>query len=557
MPCSECGQTLIYHQEKERLYCPSCLSLSVVESGNINKAATELQKQYFNYPELAGVLDEFGSIRVIAELVEDLNEAAAGLQLKNRMPFGQMFQTLPLLVSVYENIEGFDSHLDPSDEDAAKGVKEAIDAVQNADTVLVPIVKGIQEDFIIPIELSPVQNHWKDFYRNHAFEKSEYWLCTERCLHANVGARDELREDFLQHQQIFRSFEKTKTDDIETVRDFGDAWYSLIVGLGFAASLDDDVKTAFTTYFPDHVTIFDIQDLLYKVGDHVTESGVVLDREDYRSIPVLERDFDECGEEVFGEEYWEDVKGRVLVSKETPDAHPLFFKISGTREEKRPGWRTSRPVPYNRVLFGDYLAKLTKFQVYPFLKNGDAAKSTEILDDLTAKRGRQFERFVFKYLIETEATNDVYFSCKTSKQEGNEVDVVFTHDETVYFVECKFMLPTLNMRSQKGIQKVNKKFEEKVFKEGADVSGKSFEEKVAAWRALDTDAEILHQPSGDASEREWTSVPENWIRGDYEMLTVSNFVPSYLKKRGVRFLTDLELYRWIENGEDVFYDALH
>lgn len=557
MPCSDCGQTLIYHQEKEFLYCPACLSLPVVESGNINAEATALQKQYFNYPELAGILDEFGSIRVIAELIEDLNEAAAGLQLENRMPFGQMFHTLPLLVSVYENIDEFDSYINPSNEAAAKEVKEAIEAILNADTVLVPIVKGIQEDFIVPIELSPIRNHWKDFYANHTFEKSEYWLCNERCMHANVGGREELREEFLEQQQIFRSFERPDTDDVETVREFGDAWYSLIVSLGFASSLDDDIKTAFTTYFPEHVTIFDIQDLLYEVGDHVTELGVVLDREEFRSIPVLEREFDKCGEEVFGEENWGDVKDRVLVTEEAPDAHPLFFKISGTKEEKRPGWRTSRPVPYNRVLFADYLAKLTKFQVFPFLENGDAAKSTDILDDLTAKRGHQFERFVYEYLVETETVSDVYFSCKTAKQQGNEVDVVFSHDGTVYFVECKFMLPTLNMRSQKGIQKVNQKFDEKVFREGEDMSGKPFDKKVSAWRRLDTDADVLHRPSSDVAEREWTSVPEDWVCGDHEMLTVSNFVPSYLEKRGVRFLTDLELYRWIENSEDVFYDTLH
>lgn len=41
------------------------------------------------------------------------------------------------------------------------------------------------------------------------------------------------------------------------------------------------------------------------------------------------------------------------------------------------------------------------------------------------------------------------------------------------------------------------------------------------------------------------------------MLVVSNFVPSYLKKQEVRFITDLELYRWIENGDAVFYKSIH
>lgn len=72
-----------------------------------------------------------------------------------------------------------------------------------------------------------------------------------------------------------------------------------------------------------------------------------------------------------------------------------------------------------------------------------------------------------------------------------------------------------------------------------------------------TGADVLHQPLSDVAEREWMSVPKDWVCGEYEMLTVSNFVPSYLEKREVRFLTDLELYRWIGNSEDVFYDTLH
>lgn len=57
-------------------------------------------------------------------------------------------------------------------------------------------------------------------------------------------------------------------------------------------------------------------------------------------------------------------------------------------------------------------------------------------------------------------------------------------------------------------------------------------------------------------DRERVQVPREWVDGEYEMLVVSNFVPAYLEKRGVRFLTDLELFQWLDNGEDVFYDVL-
>ncbi|RLM62394.1 hypothetical protein DVK07_19235, partial [Halorubrum sp. Atlit-26R] len=67
----------------------------------------------------------------------------------------------------------------------------------------------------------------------------------------------------------------------------------------------------------------------------------------------------------------------------------------------------------------------------------------------------EFERNVYEYLRDTPAASDVYHSCKTSKQNGNEMDVVFRRNGTTYFVEVKFLLPTLNMQSQDGIEEVN------------------------------------------------------------------------------------------------------
>ena len=43
---------------------------------------------------------------------------------------------------------------------------------------------------------------------------------------------------------------------------------------------------------------------------------------------------------------------------------------------------------------------------------------------------------------------------------------------------------------------------------------------------------------------------------EIEKYVVSNVVPSYIEKQGVRFMTDLEFYQWIEHGDDsVLYSA--
>jgi len=73
---------------------------------------------------------------------------------------------------------------------------------------------------------------------------------------------------------------------------------------------------------------------------------------------------------------------------------------------------------------------------------------------------------------------------------------------------------------------------------------------------VDAGADVMHTPSTKKGDRQWITIPNEWRELDYEMLVVSNFVPSYLKKQGVRFITDLELYQWVENGDNVFYDIL-
>lgn len=553
MPCSTCNCPLAYHDSKQLLYCPRCLDLPVADKNLIEEKASYIREQYLNQPELIQILEEFGTVRVIAKLVTELNEGAAGIAQENRMQFRQFFHPTPLIMNVYKNVDAFEDHFDPNDADAQEEVHERVDTLLDADTVLIPILKQIQEDFTIPLEFTPGIGNWRDFYSNHSFQKSEYWLCSERCMRANVGAREEFRDAFLDQQEIFRSFTSPDRGDVETIRDFGSFWYGLIVSLGFAATLDTTIKDVYTTDFPEYVTIFDIEDLLDEVDSVVADQLQARGNGDLRPGSLDENDFDACGKSVFGDR-WGGVKEHILVSEANLDAHPLFFKISGTQEVKLPKWRESRRMPFTRIVYPDQFSFLLKFQLFPLLKNGDADHSRDILADLTGERGLEFERNVYEYL--DRKTSNSYHSCKTSKQNGNEIDVIFTHDGTVYFVEVKFVLPTLNMMSQRGIQSVNSTFDEKIFNQGAE-SGKPFPEKVSAWLNLDAGTEITYQNSPDRTDRVREKLNHAFSNLDTEMLVVSNFVPSYLEKRGVRFITDLELYQWIENGDDVFYDVLH
>lgn len=553
MPCSDCNSTLAYHLDKELLYCPNCLQLPVADDNVINHKAEFILDNYLNHSEFIHLIEEFGSVHVIASLLNEMNGAAFNLTSENGMPFREFLYTTPLLKSIYEHVDSFESHFKPDDTDVQDEVDERISGLLDAETVLVPLLKQIQEDFVVALEQTPGYGDWNDFYGNHEFLHTEYWLCAERCMRANIGARYDVAEDYEKQQELFRSFDRSSRDEIDSVRDYGDFWYGFIANIGFAVTLQKQVQEAYTTDFPDSVTIFDFEEFRDCIDKQVEAQLTARTEEDYRPASLRESDFNQCGEDVFGDN-WDAVKESILVTESNVDAHPLYFRIQGKQETKLPQWRSSRAIPVTLILYPDYYTMLLERQIYPLLKNGDGKHSRQILAELTGERGNEFEQYIYEFL--SDAGVDAWFSCKTSKHNGNEVDVIFVRDEVVYFVEVKFVLPTLNILTQAGIQNVNETFDEKIFNRGINDSSKSFPEKIDSWRSLDVDSEILHQPI-NSDQREWIDLPEKWLDYDHRRLVVSNFVPSYIEKQEVHFITDLELYLWIKKDKDVFYSTHH
>ena len=130
-------------------------------------------------------------------------------------------------------------------------------------------------------------------------------------------------------------------------------------------------------------------------------------------------------------------------------------------------------------------------------------------------------------------------------------------DGKIWFVEIKFFMPTTAILTSGGVEVINEKFDYKIFKEDTErrhssPSGKPFPEKVEAWTELDPEATFTSLVYSEEKGRREKKVKKGWRDLETEMLVVSNLVPSYIEKEGVRFLTDIEFYRWIERDEKVF-----
>lgn len=267
-------------------------------------------------------------------------------------------------------------------------------------------------------------------------------------------------------------------------------------------------------------------------------------------------ELDQCGRQAFGSS-WDDVKNSVIISEDNLDAHPFLFEMEITEERRLPGSRRPRKIQTTKVLYPRHYARILKYQIFPLLQNGDQQTSHQLLADLTAQRGEVYERNLYHFL--TEKGIECYHGAEITKAEPNEIDLLCIFDDSIRFIEVKYLMPPIRINDSKGIQVLQEDFDRLIFNEvnkdsDREAKGKPYPEKVDTWTELESDDSFTSVVDPEAGEREAHKVPATWTELDIEMYVVSNVVPPYLKKQGVQFLTDLEFYRWIEKGaEDVLY----
>ena len=123
------------------------------------------------------------------------------------------------------------------------------------------------------------------------------------------------------------------------------------------------------------------------------------------------------------------------------------------------------------------------------------------------------------------------------------------------FVEAKFVTPPVNIDTTEGINRLNNKFNHKIFKEKTPFNGapegKPFKRKVEDWIELSV-GDTFSAEGGPRGESTYM-IKQEWQDLDVRQLVVSNLVPSFTEKDNIQFLTDVELYKYLEHGEDVFY----
>lgn len=511
-----------------------------------------MTKDFFTDEKIVSVLQDYSKVNLIYNLFDRLNQTSFEFydEVEQGIPVSEFGYTAYVLKQVYQVDEFGDELVEELPSSSG-----TIETVRDAYSELIFRLRHARNRFTVCIRKDRFTNRMENFGSDYDRMQSEYGLCFSRCLDSVVCNNPENFDDFSYVSDELRAVEKTDFREAETPREFGDAWYQVIEQLRFLAASDDMIGPTYYTQFPEDVTIFDIYEFLERLDRLFNEEMWERIHEEVWIPPVKTQLVERCGRKAFGDD-WDEVRELVILSEDNLDAHPLLFELDFRIEKELPGSRRPRAVPKKQIYYPRYFAQLLKFQIFPLLQNGDKSDSGhQILSDLTAERGKNRERNLHSFL--TDHGIECYHGAETQKNE-NEVDLICVRDGHIQIIEVKYLMPPIRINGPEGIRVLNEKFDLLIFNEKSentsrDPEGKPFPEKVEAWRELEPGEEFRSQVSDDG-EYQQQEIPESWDGLDVEMLVVSNVVPSYIKKQGVRFITDLELYQMVEHGEDVFYD---
>ncbi|WP_136361817.1 hypothetical protein [Halobellus limi] len=363
-------------------------------------------------------------------------------------------------------------------------------------------------------------------------------------------------EDFTFVVDTLRSTDKTDPENVENSWDFADAWYHYILQLRLLASSDQMVGNVYYTRLPEEVTIFHIEEFLDRLDSRITDKQhQELQENSYLNMKEIQ-EVEQCGRAAFGD-LWDDVWDSLVLSEHNLGAHPFLVAVD-VEEEYEPNRNLPpRKRETTKVVYPRFFAQTLKFQLFPLLKNGDEPRSHTILSQLTAERGESYERNMYEYLDKSGL--ECYQGAEVTKSNPNEIDLIVELPEKILFIEMKYLMPPAKINEREGIMELNEKFDRTIFNEVSEDSdrepeGKPFPEKVGTWMDLAPGDRFVSRDGSENNNRNKHKISEDWNNLESEMIVLSNVVPSYPVKEGVRFLTDLEFYQWMEHGDkSAFY----
>lgn len=547
MPCADCGHLLLVSYDTESLYCPNCLEIELEDRDELYEKI-ERDRELLREDNLVKIIEEYDKGHLLLYLMERLNIISHELFENRRLnlrEFSYLNYLIKLIYSANSNRFG-DQHLDRGEE-----VNDEIDALLSSQSELVAALDHLEDEFRLPVKYEVPMPQGRFLFQDYDLRDSEYRYCFHRCLRSLIGGTEEDLDIFDETQNNVRSFTRPELDEVETLEDWANCFHGFIMSMLFVASADQTVGDTYTTFLPDHVSVFDLTEIFDRIDSQFLDKDGNIALEDSTLASTEEDEFNDIGQAVFDEE-WEDVQEHIVINSDNTDAHPFLFEINVDEVRYQQQGRPPITREATKFVYPRWYSKLLRFQIFPLLKNGEDDTGHEILKNISTRRGLEFEENLYDYLVDEGF--DCYHSAEIPGENSSEIDLLVVNEEAdeLWFIECKYLMPEILMRTREGIESLNSKFDHKVFNIEAEEyegspTGVPFPEKVSTWNELDRGDEF----TGEDGENSHT-YPGEWTGFESRMMVVSNLIPSYVNKHGVEFRTDMEFIQMLKGDNPVF-----
>lgn len=538
MPCSKCESPFLVSEEYEDMRCPNCLDIPVVQSEQLEPLTDEV-RELFSEKRVFNLYKQYSKSHLILALIRTANKAGHDIFTSRKGSVRDLSIASRLVKRLYPETGFGDDQMDFSN-----GVPERFETFLGHQHILRKLDHLESKfEYAYPdtnTELKPTTKFFEQFRRY----QSELEYCYVRCAKSLHGGFEDNQRLFDEASDRIRDFDKPSVSDINSSLDFANVFFEFIISMAFLYSADDSLNNVYAHSFHDELTIDKLTHLTERLdGQFSNRTRAHIDQSGELSM-VDWIELQQIGWDIFGPE-WSDIQNQIVMHSSNPDAHPFLFGI--TVDEPAPGHRPGIPVYLQmpKVVYPRHYSKLIRMQMFPMLKTENGTSGHRILDDVCTERGPVFERNLHEYLISK--GHESYHSAEATKANQNEVDVLVVNEEEgeIWFVECKYLLPPLRMDTPNGIEKMNEKFDRRVFPS----SSIAFDDKADWWMEQMPGKDFTSQIGQDENDRESQRFRSEWTDYDVQRFVVSNLVPSYTLKRNVLFFTDLEFIKYLETGE--------
>lgn len=553
MPCTVCGQLLAvrnFDSDKlqTHLYCPQCEGLDIESQSVIeSKAEYLINDSKLSAENIPRGLGEYNKHEVLGFLIHRINKHINRFFNKNGLYTFEFGHLASLIYSVYR-AEGFGNKSISDQDEVWKSVTTLRDGFSKLHTAFL----DSKHEFALCERNPGYSGSFRNFAQDYSLYASEYFFGFRRIITALVCGDPADWDTYTKVTENIRSFQDLRqTEDPETVEEYGDYWYQFINQLKAVASMDPMISEVYSTRMPDEVTIFQVRDFIEGLNKSLgpaqrkkasNGNWIILD----------ERDIELAGKEAFGE-YWKEVRPLVIVSENNLEAHPFVFQVDYTEAYESAERDETVSVKKSEYLYPRDYARLAMYQIFPLLRNkGTGDSGHEILKRMTEKRSDSYEEQFYEFL--KEKADRCYLRPEISDSDGSEIDIIYLNNNEIHFVELKLFMPSIMMRSREGITTVNQKFDLEIFNEESEdshrtPSGPTLPKKIERWLELES-GDVFNADRAYGTKKDDEQLVENWWENTVRKFVVSNLTPTYVERDGIRFLTDFEYVRLIDEGDE-------